>query len=173
MNLMKGILEHIMFRYYQGIVKYPDSVDLRISLSYVLNNLALLKNQSLTMAYRCQVLKTTFCQDIEIRKLLKYLEEEEIYHDRGLGINSTSASTQSSVKQSNGKPSGNVFIQETNLDIKTYQKRMILKIKFFIMRVMKSLSYYEDFWKELSLETPRSSKVKEYLAKYYSSFKGM
>lgn len=36
--------------------------------------------------------------------------------------------------------------------------------------VMSSLSKYEDLWRELSLETPDSVKVKQFLAKYYSEY---
>ena len=169
-NLLKGVLEHILHKYREGIVAFPNSIELRISLSYVLNDLALLKNEALTTAHYCQDLDFSLLQGVKIKSLIKYLEEEEIYHERGLGAKIQEGTSHKVTLSKQDSSSDNIFITSKQIDVKTYQKRMTLKRKFFVMRVMKSLSKYEDFWKELSLETPDSSKVKLYLAKYYTEY---
>ena len=169
LNLLKGVLEHILHQYRLGILKYPEAVEIRVSLAYVLNDFALLKNEALTMAQFASKMETSISGAIKVRKLMKYLEEEDMYQDNTL----TNASNDKKLVSNSGSEKGNIFIGSQSLDIKTYQKRMALKRKFFILRVMKSLSSYEDFWKELSLETPDSNKVRQYLAKYYSCFKSM
>lgn len=84
-NLLKGMLEHILLKFHQGITKFENKVDLRISLSYILNDFALLKNQALTNAQQCSTLEFDIRQGVKIKKLNKYLEEEEIFHDKGFG----------------------------------------------------------------------------------------
>jgi len=67
----------------------------------------------------------------------------------------------------------NIFIESQTLDIKTYQKKVTAFRQVFILKVMKNLTKYETLWKELSLETPDSNKVKSYLADYYNQFLDM
>ena len=135
-NLLKGFLEHILHKYREGIVAYPKSIELRISLSYVLNDLALLKNEALTTAHYCKDLNFTLSQGVKIKTLLKYLEEEEIYHERGLGSKMEEGSHKVSITKQDSA-ADNIFITSKQIDVKTYQKRMTQKRKFFVMRVMR------------------------------------
>ena len=82
-NMLKGVLEHILLKYQQGIKKYPHNVDLRVSMCYILNDFALLKNEALTAAVFCKNLDQDLRQSIKLRYLFKYLEEEDMYHERG------------------------------------------------------------------------------------------
>lgn len=48
--MLEAVLEHFLAKYFEAISFFSDTVDLRISFSYFLNDQAMLKNQALETA---------------------------------------------------------------------------------------------------------------------------
>lgn len=68
-NFLKCMLQYIIEQYELAIKYFEDNIDLRISFAYVLNDLALYKNDALTTAEFCSTLKWNFRQGIAINRL--------------------------------------------------------------------------------------------------------
>ena len=85
-NFLKSMLQYVIQQYQRSITYFEDNIDLRIGLSYILNDLALQKNEALATAEFCSTLEWNLKQGIEISCLLRYLEEEEVSHDQGIGV---------------------------------------------------------------------------------------
>lgn len=150
------MLIHILDRYSEGISYFGENFDLRISYSYVLNDLALLKTLAIQTAQFVKNVSTSLSQDIKVHHLLKYLEEEEVSHSRGLMNVTREQVSQKTVTQVN-------FTQETELnqtlEVKIFIEKDSQARQDFISKIEKALTVYEQFWSELNTETPQGSRI--------------
>ena len=92
------MLQYILTKYQKSIEHFEDNLDLRISFCYVLNDLALYKNEALASAEYCSTLGWSLQQGVAICQLLGYLEEEEVTNEESYGSQIQAPST-SRIKQ--------------------------------------------------------------------------
>lgn len=165
------MLQYILTKYQKSIQHFEHNLDLRISFCYVLNDLALYKNEALATAEYCSTLGWSLQQGVAICQLLTYLEEEEVTNTEGLGTQIqapiTSRTKQKLSKNWMEQISGALWSASQGLDVKTYNKRVKLRRKKFFDSVLSCLSKYDDLWRELSLESPELIKVKAGLLVYH------
>lgn len=142
------MLQYILHCYQASIRHFEHNIDLRISLCYVLNDLALYKNEALTAAEYCSTLDWSLSQGIAICQLLSYLEEEDVSPEQGSDLQSFASSTsrlnERITKNLTQKVSAAFVAASSGIDVKTYAKRVKIRRKKFYDQLISCFGKQDD-----------------------------